>query len=124
MVKKAGPEFFREVEDADGLPDAVQGDTEGLVVGGGLERTVEAHIEEVQPVEDLPLKMLVLVAVHGFPLAGEVAGVAAERGRAQVVLGGQLTVGDPVQQVLVDEAPHGMGADSTAFRHGVFGEER
>jgi len=89
-----------------------------------LEYAVEAHIQEVQLVKDLPLKMLVLVPVRGFPMAGEVAGVAAEGGRAQVVLGGQFAVGDPAHEVLVDEHPVGMVADSTAIRHRVFKKAR
>jgi hypothetical protein len=74
VVKKAGPVFFREVEDADGLPDALQGKAEGLGLAGVLEYAVEAHIQEVKLVEDLPLEMLVPVVVQGFPMAGEPVG--------------------------------------------------
>lgn len=45
------------------------------------------------------------------------AGVAAKRGGAEVVLRGQPAVGDPGHEVPVDELPVGMGADGTAIRH-------
>ena len=86
-------------------------------VGGGVEHAVEADVQEVELVEDLPLKMLVLVAAHSFQVAGQVAGVAAERRGAEAILRGQLAVGDPGPQLVVDELPVGMVADGTAFRH-------
>ena len=48
-------------------------------VGGGVEHAIEADVQEVELFEDLPLKMLVLVAAHSFQVAGQVAG----GGRAQ-----------------------------------------
>jgi len=87
-------------------------------IAGGEEHAVEADIQEVQLVQDFPLKLLVLALAPGFQITSQVAGVAAEGGGAEVVLGGQLAIGDPGQQGLIDVLPGIMVADSTAMGHG------
>jgi hypothetical protein len=81
-VRQAGTKFLLERNDPEILPDAVQGEAEGMGFGGFVEHAVEAGLQEVELVEDGPLEGLVFVVLHGFQIAGQVAGVAAEGGGA------------------------------------------
>jgi hypothetical protein len=116
-VGQADTKFLLEGNDPEILPDAVQGDAEGMGFGGFVEHAVEAGLEEVELVEDGPLEGPVFVVLHGFQIAGQVAGVAAEGGGAQGVAGGQGAVRDPGQQGPVDLLTGVMGANGTTARH-------
>jgi hypothetical protein len=76
--RPGGTEFFRQGGDAEGLPEAVQGNLEGMGSGDGVEQAVEADVQEVQPVRDVPRRFLVTTVAHGFQIRGRVAGMAAE----------------------------------------------
>jgi hypothetical protein len=67
-----GQGIFRQGEDAEGLPEAVQGEAEGMGLGSGVEQAVEADIQEVQLDRDVPRKFLVTAVAHGFQIRGEV----------------------------------------------------
>ena len=82
-------EFFLKGEEADRLADTAQGNVEGAVIGGGVEEAVQAGLKEVQLVEEGGELGLVLMAALQVQTAGEMPGVAVERGGGEAELGGQ-----------------------------------
>jgi hypothetical protein len=102
-------------EEAEGLTDAAQGDVEGIVIKGGIEKAVKADIQEGQFIQEGGLVGLVVEALLEVTLAGEVFDVTAEGGGAEAELGGQGAVGHPMHQAEVDLGAGGVRADGTAF---------
>ena len=98
LIRQAGTKFLLEGDDSEILPGAVQGETEAKAFGCLVEHAVEADFQEVKLVDNGPLEGLVLVVLHGFQIAGQVAGVAAEGGGAHGVAGGQDALRDPGQE--------------------------
>jgi len=103
--------------EAKGLPDAAQGDMEGVEIKGRIEEAVQAGIQEVQFFQEGGLAGLVLPALPQVKLAGEMLGVAAEGGGAEAELPGQGAVGHPLHEAAVDLRAGGVRADGTALHH-------
>jgi len=108
--------IFLGVE-AEGLPDAAQGDIKGAEIKGGIEEAVEAGIQEFQFFQEGGLAGVVLPLLLPVKLAGEMLGVAAEGGGAEAELSGQGTIGQPLHEAAVDLRAGGMRADGTARHH-------
>jgi hypothetical protein len=108
-------ESFLGVE-AQGLPDAAQGDVEGAEIKGGIKEAVQAGIQEGQFFQEGGLTGGVLPALLQVKLAGEMLGVAAEGGGAEAELPGQGAVGDSLDEAAVDLRAGGVRADGTAHR--------
>jgi hypothetical protein len=107
---------FKKIEEAEGLPDAAQGDMMGTDLMGGFEQAVQAGIQEFQFFQEGGLEGLVLLAELLVTLAGEMLGVAAEGGGAEAELPGQGAVGDPVLQAAFNLRAGGVRTDGTAHR--------
>ena len=75
--------------EAEGLPDAAQGDVKGAEIKGGIEEAVQAGIQEFQLFQEGGLAGGVLLALLPFKVAGEMLGVAAEGGGAEAELPAQ-----------------------------------
>jgi hypothetical protein len=85
---------FKKIDEAEGLPDAAQGDMVGAELLGGFEEAVQAGIQEFQFFQEGGLEGLVLLTQQKVTLAGEMLGVAAEGGGAETELGRKGAVGD------------------------------
>jgi len=109
-------EIFLGVE-AEGLPDAAQGDVKGAEIKGVIEEAVQAGIQEVEFIQEGGLAGGVLPALLKVKLEGEMLGVAAEGGGAEAELPGQGAVGEPLHEAPVDLRAGGVRADGTALHH-------
>jgi hypothetical protein len=103
--------------EAEGLPDAAQGDVERAEVKGGIEQAVEAGIQELQVFQEGVLAKLLLLALLPVEVAGEMLGVAAEGRGAEAVLPAQGAVGDAIDEAAVDGRSGGVSTDGTAWHH-------
>jgi hypothetical protein len=108
-------ETFLGVE-AEGLPDAAQGDMKGTEFKGGIEEAVEADIQELQFVQEGGLAGRGLLKLLMVKLSGQMPGVAAEGGGAKAELSGQEAVGLPLDEAPVDLRAGGVRTDGTADR--------
>jgi hypothetical protein len=108
-------ESFLGVE-AQGLPDAAQGDVKGAQIKGGIKEAVQAGIQEGQFFQEGGLAGGVLPALLQVKLAGEMPGVAAEGGGAEAELPGQGAVGYPLDEAAVDLRAGRVRANRTAHR--------
>jgi hypothetical protein len=108
---------FQEWDEAEGFPDAAQGDVKGAEIKGGIEEAVQAVIKEGEFFHEGVLERLVLLALLEVALAGAMLGVAAEGGRAKAELPGQGTIGHPIHKAAVDLRAGGVRADGTALHH-------
>jgi len=108
---------FQKIEEAEGLPDAAQGDMVGADLMGGIEEAVQAAVQEFQFFQDGGLTELVLPELLEVALAGEMLDVAAEGGRAEAEFGGQGAVGHPIHEAEFNHRAGGVVADGTALYH-------
>jgi hypothetical protein len=102
--------------EAEGLPDAAQGDVKGAEIKGGIEEAVQAGIQEVEFFQEGGLAGGVLLALLMVKVAGEMLGVAAEGRGAEAELSGQGAVGHSLHEAEVDLRERGVRADGTAHR--------
>jgi hypothetical protein len=103
--------------EAEGLPDAAQGDMKGAEFEGGIEQAVEAGIQEFQMFQEGGLAVLLFLLLLPVKVAGEMLGVAAEGRGAETELPGQGAVGDPVDEAAIDLRAGGVRTDGTAVHH-------
>jgi hypothetical protein len=108
---------FQERDEAEGFPDAAQGDVKGAEIKGGIEEAVQAVIQEGEFFHEGVLERLVLLALLEVTLAGEMLDVTAEGGGAEAEFPGQGAVGHPIHKAEINRRPGGMVADGTAFYH-------
>ena len=111
-------EAILEGEEAQGFPDAAQGDEKGALVGGGIEKAVQAVLQEVQTVQEGLLPGLVGPVLLEGKLALKVPGVAAEGRGGEAVAGGQGAEARPIDEAAVDVGAGGVVANGTTFVHG------
>ncbi len=97
MATRAQAEALQKIDEAEGLADAAQGNVKGAEIKGGIEEAVQAVIQEGEFFHEGVLEGLIIMALLEFALAGEMLGVAAEGGGAEIELRGQGAVRDPVQ---------------------------
>ena len=110
-------EALLQGEEADGLPEAAEGDMEGAEIGGGVVETVQTGGQDVQVVQEgLLLGLMGPVFLEGQLLL-KVAGVAAEGRGGKAVLGGQGAARKPGKEGAIDGGAGGVGADGAAFVH-------
>jgi hypothetical protein len=117
MDPRARAAALQKGEEAEGLADAAQGDIKGVMIEGGIEKTVQAGIQEVQFIQEGGLVGLVVEALLEITLAGEMFDVAAEGGGAEAELGSQGAVGHLMHEAEVDLGAGGVRTDGTAFDH-------
>jgi len=110
---------FQQGKEAQGLPDAAQGDVEGAEISRGIKEAVQAGIEEGQFFQEGGLLGLALVAALGVQGAGEMFGVAAKGRGGQAELLGQGAVGHRGHEALIDLHTGGVIADGTTFYHNL-----
>jgi hypothetical protein len=103
--------------EAEGLPDAAQGNMEGAEIKGGIEEAVQAGIQEFQVFQEGGLAGLLFLTLLPIKLSGEMLGVEAEGGGAEAELSGQRAVGEPLHEAPVDLRARGMRTDGTAWHH-------
>jgi putative ATP-dependent endonuclease of OLD family len=103
--------------EAEGLPDAAQGDREGAEIKGGIEEAVQAGIQEFQVFQEGVLAGGFLLALLKVKVAGEMLGVAAEGRGAEAELPAQGAVGHPLDEAAVDLPEGGVRTDRTAWHH-------
>jgi hypothetical protein len=103
--------------EAEGLPDAAQGNMEGAGIKGGIEQAVQAGIQEFQLFQEGGLPGLLLLALLPVKVAGEMLGMAAEGRGAEAELPAQGAVGDPVDEAAVDLRAGGVSTDGTTWHH-------
>jgi hypothetical protein len=103
--------------EAEGLPDAAQGDVKRTEIKGGIEEAVQAGIQKLQMLQEGGLAGGVLLALLPVKVAGEMLGVATEGRGADTELPGQGTVGYPMDEAAVDLPEGRVRADGTAWHH-------
>jgi len=108
---------LQEGEEAQGLPDAAQGDVEGVVIRRKVEEPVQAGVQQFQALQQGGLVGLVLpAALQGQP-AGQMPLMAAEGRGGKLELPRQGPVGHRGQQAPIDLRLGGVRTDRTAFYH-------
>jgi len=108
---------LQEGEEAKGLPDAAQGDVQGVVIRRKVEEPVQAGVQQFQALQQGGLVGLVLAAaVQGQP-PGQILLMAAEGRGGKLELPRQGAVGHRGQQAPVNLRLGGVGTHRTAFYH-------
>ena len=102
--------------EAEGLPDAAQGDMKGSELQGGIEQAVEAGVQEFEFFQEGGLAEIVLLLLLLVQVAGQMLGVAAEGGGAEAELPGQGAIGLPLDEAPVDLLEGGVSTDGTAHQ--------
>jgi hypothetical protein len=119
LATQAGLAALQEIllgVEAEGLPDAAQGDVKGPEFQGGIEEAVEADIQEFEFFQEGGLAAGVLLTRLMVEVPGQMLGVAAEGGGAEAELPGQGAVGQPLDEAAVDLRAGGVRTDGTAHQ--------
>jgi hypothetical protein len=93
---------FGQGKEADGFPDATQGDVKGAQIQSGIEQAVQAVIQEGEFFQERRLISLLLPAALEFALPEEMLIMTTEGRGAGTVLLGQAAVRDPGEQIAID----------------------
>jgi hypothetical protein len=114
---QAVAEFLLEGNEAERFPDSPQGDKKRILIGGGVEETVQAGAQKVQALQEGGELGLVLPAALLVQLSGEMPRMAAEGRGAETMLMGQAAAGQAPNKLAIDLLALGVIADGAPFIH-------